>query len=453
MTDCSILIVDDNKKILEALRMLLKYHCGHITTISNPEQIPNLLRKEEFDVILLDMNFRAGVTSGNEGLYWLAEILKIQTLASVVMITAYGDIDLAVKAVKNGAYDFILKPWENDKLLATINAACKFSHSNKELITLKGKEKALISEINTQGRSLIGTSKAIKNVLEMAEKVAATDANILITGENGTGKELLAREIHRMSHRKNQVMVTVDIGAIAETLFESELFGHEKGAFTDAKEERKGKFELAHKGTLFLDEIGNLSLPLQVKMLNVLQNRQLVRVGGNIPVDVDIRLICATNADITQMVRDGNFREDLLYRINTIVIKMPPLRERDNDIQQLAEYFLDKQVKKYSKPGMKISPEALIKLSNYQWPGNVRELQHVMERAVILSNHSYLEKEDFILGSESKPDVRNWPATLEEMEHFMIDEYMEKYKGNLSKVAKQLGISRQTLYNKIKKNQ
>jgi DNA-binding NtrC family response regulator len=449
--ECSILIVDDNKKILEALRMLLKYHYSRITTLSNPEQIPNLLQKEEFDVILLDMNFRAGVTSGNEGLYWMAEIIRIQTSACVVMITAYGDIDLAVKAVKLGAYDFILKPWENDKLLATINAAHRFSRSNRELLKLKGKEKALISEINKPGKSLIGTSKAIKSVLEIAEKVATTDANILITGENGTGKELLAREIHHMSGRKDQVMVTVDIGAIAETLFESELFGHEKGAFTDAKEERRGKFELAHKGTLFLDEIGNLSLPLQAKLLNVLQNRQVIRVGGNIPINVDIRLISATNADITQMVRDGKFREDLLYRINTIVIEIPPLRQRDHDIPELVGYFLDKLVRKYGKPDMKISPAAMKKLSNYHWPGNVRELQHVMERAVILSNHSYLEKEDFILGPEGKPGVKTWPDTLEEMERSMIEECLEKNKGNLSKAAKQLGISRQTLYNKINK--
>jgi DNA-binding NtrC family response regulator len=451
MTDCSILIVDDNKKILEALRVLLKYHYNHITTLSNPEQIPNLLRKEEFDVILLDMNFRAGVTSGNEGLYWMAEIIRIQTSACVVMITAYGDIDLAVRAVKNGAYDFILKPWENDKLLATINAAYRFSRSNRELLKLKGKEKALISEINKPGKSLIGSSKAIKSVLEIAEKVAATDANILITGENGTGKELLAREIHRMSGRKDQLMVTVDIGAIAETLFESELFGHEKGAFTDAKEERKGKFELAHKGTLFLDEIGNLPLPLQAKLLNVLQNRQVIKVGGNVPVNVDIRLISATNADITQMVRDGKFREDLLYRINTIVIDMPPLRQRDHDMPELTRYFLNKLVSKYGKPDMKISPAAMKKLSDYHWPGNVRELQHVVERAVILSNHSYLEKEDFILGSEGKSGIKTWPATLEEMERNMIVECLEKNNGNLSKAAKQLGISRQTLYNKINK--
>jgi DNA-binding NtrC family response regulator len=453
MTDCSILIVDDNKKILEALRVLLKYHYSSITTLSNPEQIPHLLGKEEFDVILLDMNFRAGVTSGNEGLYWIAEIMRIQTSACIVMITAYGDIDLAVKAVKLGAYDFILKPWENDKLLATINAAYRFSHSNRELLKLRGKEKALISEINKPGKSLIGSSKAIKNVLEMAEKVAATDANILISGENGTGKELLAREIHRMSGRKDQLMVTVDIGAIAETLFESELFGHEKGAFTDAKEERKGKFELAHKGTLFLDEIGNLPLPLQAKLLNVLQNRQITRVGGNIPIGVDIRLISATNADIPQMVKDGKFREDLLYRINTIVIEIPPLRKRDNDIPELVKYFLDKLVRKYGKPDMRISPAAMKKLSDYHWPGNVRELQHVIERAVILSNNSCLEKEDFILGSEVMSGIKTRLETLEEMERSMIVECLEKHNGNLSKAAKQLGISRQTLYNKINKYQ
>ncbi len=449
MKSGNILVVDDNKKILDALRMLFRYHYERVVTCSNPERIPDLLAKERFDVILLDMNFKAGISSGNEGLFWLKEIGSMQPESSVVMITAYGDINLAIKAVKAGAYDFILKPWENEKLLATVDAAYRFSMSRKELTRLKGKEKDLIAELNRATENIVGSSAAIRRVLDMAARVAATDANVLITGENGTGKELLAREIHRLSARAHEVMVSVDVGAIPETLFESELFGHEKGAFTDADEMRKGKFELSDKGTLFLDEIGNLDLPMQAKLLNVLQNRELTRLGGTEPIGIDIRLISATNADLEQMVREGSFRQDLLYRINTIVIDMPPLRERDGDIEELALFFLAMYSQKYGRKGIQISPSAMRQLKSYTWPGNVRELQHVMERAVILSDEKLLDNDDFTWKSGKKK--KEPPATLEEMERSMIEESLEKFQGNLTKVAAQLGISRQTLYNKIRK--
>jgi len=451
MNTGKVLVVDDNKKILDALRLLLKYHYEQVMTCNNPERIPELLGKEIFDVILLDMNFKAGINSGNEGLFWLKEINRKQQGASVVMITAYGDINLAVKAIKEGAFDFVLKPWENEKLLATIEAAFRFSISRQELSKLKGKESFLISEINKPGQNLVGSSEAIQQVLEMAEKVAGTDANVLITGENGTGKELLAREIHRMSTRAQEVLVTVDVGAIPETLFESELFGHEKGAFTDAKEMRKGRFELADEGTLFLDEIGNLNLPMQAKLLNALQNRQITRIGGNQPISVNIRLICATNTDLEYSIQGGSFREDLFYRINTIVLEMPPLRERKGDVEELANYFLEIYSRKYERKSLHISPSAVMKLNAYSWPGNVRELQHVVERAVIMSNNVIMKSEDFLL------EQKNWkkmqPSTLEEMERTMIEASLERNQGNLTKAASQLGITRQTLYNKIKRYQ
>src|SRR5664280_1202051 len=376
----TLLIVDDNKSVISALEMMLQYEVEKVISISSPKRIHEVLEQNEIDIVLLDMNFQAGINSGNEGLYWMKEILKYDTNISVVMITAYGDVELAVKALREGAIDFILKPWDNEKLLPTINAAWKLRISRKEALILKNDNQFLKKEIKRgEERIVLGASPTMINVMNIVRKVAATDANVLITGENGTGKELVAREIHNLSKRSNELMVNVDMGSITESLFESEMFGHVKGAFTDAKEDRTGKFEIAHKGTLFLDEIGNLSLQSQAKLLSVLQNRHIVRIGSNRQIPVDIRLICATNCVLPSKVSEGLFREDLLYRINTIQIEVPPLRDRVDDIPVLAFHFLRFYCDKYNKQGKKISTQALEKLSTYQWPGNIRELQHSIE--------------------------------------------------------------------------
>jgi DNA-binding NtrC family response regulator len=410
------------------------------------------LEQNEIDIVLLDMNFQAGVNSGNEGLFWMKEILKHDNNISVVMITAYGDVELAVKALREGAIDFILKPWDNEKLLATINAAWKLRTSRKEALLLKNDNQFLKKEIKRgEEKIVLGASPTMINVMNIVRKVAGTDANVLITGENGTGKELVAREIHNLSKRSNELMVGVDMGSITETLFESEMFGHVKGAFTDAKEDRSGKFEIAHKGTLFLDEIGNLSLQSQAKLLSALQNRYIVRVGSNRQIPIDIRLICATNCILPSRVIEGLFREDLLYRINTIQIEVPPLRDRVDDIPVLAFHFLRVYCDKYNKPGKKINNQALEKLANYQWPGNIRELQHSIEKAVILSDSSLLSPSDFSFNASSKGVVENDNTTLEEMEKKLIAESIKKHDNNLSIVASKLGITRQTLYNKLKK--
>jgi DNA-binding NtrC family response regulator len=451
MKDSRILVIDDNKSILSAIDLLLKGLCSQVVTLPGPQNLMDNLRKGNFDVILLDMNFSAGINTGNEGIYWLQQILTFDPRVSVVMITAYGDVELAVKAVRLGAVDFILKPWDNEKLITTIQSAYLVSRSKKEVDKLKLKEKSLIAELNRNENHVIGSSDAIVSVLKTVAKVARTSANVLITGENGTGKEVMAREIHRLSERSEQVMVTVDMGAIAESLFESELFGHKKGAFTDAQSDRTGKIETASGGTLFLDEIGNLSLPLQAKLLSVLQNRTITRVGDNKPIPVDIRLICATNCNLTQLVAEGRFREDLLYRINTIQVEIPPLRDRQKDIAELAEYFMKRYSRKYNREGLTISPEAIEKLIRYHWPGNVRELQHAIEKAVILSDHDKLLSSDFNFKSGASPDGANLTGTLEDMELTLIKSAIEQCEGNMSAVAARLGITRQTLYNKIKK--
>jgi len=376
----TVLIVDDNKSILSALEILLSSEFQTITTLSDPNQIPTELRRKEYNLVILDMNFNAGINTGNEGIYWLGRIKEINPEISVVMITAFGDVELTVKALKTGATDFFLKPWDNNKLLATLKSAIQLNWSKKEVNQLREKEKGLKSEINREHKFIVGSSPQLIQMMNLVRKVAKTDANILITGENGTGKELIAQEIHRISERSQEVMVNVDMGAITETLFESELFGHVKGAFTDARENRPGKFEVADKGTLFLDEIGNLSFHLQAKLLAAIQNRQISRIGSNLPVPVDIRLICATNRNLENMVQEGLFREDLLYRINTIQIEVPPLRDRGNDVLVLADFFLKKYGSKYAKPNLKINQPALDKLMKYQWPGNIRELQHTIEK-------------------------------------------------------------------------
>ena len=449
----SIMVVDDNRSILSALEILLIPEFGDVSLISNPNQILQELRKKDFNLVILDMNFAAGVKSGNEGLYWLRKIKEVKPDISVVMITAYGDIETAVKALKAGASDFVIKPWDNEKLLATLRLAIQLNLSKKEVNQLKSRESALKKELNREDRYIIGSSPQIMKVLNLSRKVAKTDANVLITGENGTGKELIAQEIHRISDRSKELLVSVDMGAITETLFESELFGHVKGAFTDARENRQGKFEIAHKGTLFLDEIGNLSFHLQSKLLAAIENRQITRIGSNDPVPVDIRLICATNKNIETMVREGLFREDLLYRINTIQIELPPLRERGKDIITLAEFFLRKYIQKYNKRDLRINQQAFDKLMDYSWPGNIRELQNTIEKAVILSDTSVIKPEDLYLKPASRSMSFDSVPTLEEMEQQMISMAIENNNGNLTAAAEQLGITRQTLYNRLKKSQ
>jgi DNA-binding NtrC family response regulator len=449
----NILIVDDNKSILSALEILLNPEFGEVTAISNPNHIASELRKKDYNLVILDMNFRAGVNTGNEGIYWLSKVKEMNPDVSVVMITAYGDIDTAVRALKTGASDFILKPWDNEKLMATLRLALQLNLSKKEVKDLKERESELKKEINRDQRHIIGSSPQIINVLNLARKVAKTDANVLITGENGTGKELIAQEIHRMSNRTAELLVNVDMGAITETLFESELFGHVKGAFTDARENRQGKFEIAHRGTLFLDEIGNLSFHLQSKLLAAIENRQISRVGSNQLIPIDIRLICATNKNPENMIKEGLFREDLLYRINTIQIELPPLRERGNDIIVLSEFFLRKYTRKYDKPELRINQHAIDKLMEYSWPGNIRELQNTIEKAVILSESSVIKSEDLYLRPAQEIKSLDSITTLEEMEEKMIRLALDKNNGNFTAAAEQLGITRQTLYNRIKKNQ
>ena len=448
----NILIVDDNKSILSTLEILLSSEFQTITTLTNPNQILTELSKKDYNLVILDMNFKAGVNTGNEGIYWLGRINESYPELSVVMITAYGDIDTAVKALKAGASDFILKPWDNEKLLATLKLAIQLNLSKREILNLKERETELKKEINRDQKFIIGSSPQLMKVLNLTRKVAKTDANILVTGENGTGKELIAQEIHRLSNRSKEVLVTVDMGALTETLFESELFGHVKGAFTDARENRQGKFEVASKGTLFLDEIGNLSFHLQSKLLSAIENRQISRIGSNQLIPIDIRLICATNKNLENMVKEGLFREDLLYRINTIQIELPPLRERGNDIITLSEFFLKKYAFKYDKPGLKINQQAYDKLLKYSWPGNIRELQHTIEKAVILSESSILKPEDLNLKQSNYSGNNNHFSTLEEMEKQMIQLALEKNNGNFTAAADQLGITRQTLYNRIKKS-
>ena len=443
----TILVVDDNKGILTAVQMLLGTCFEKVITISTPNKIKATLHDENIDVVLLDMNFSAGINTGNEGLFWLSEIKKEDASIQVVLFTAYADIDLAVRGIKEGAADFVVKPWDNAKLLETLKTAYNIRTANHKGFSIVT-DKLVVSK---ESGMFWGESNAMQQLRSLIEKVARTDANILVTGENGTGKEMLAREIHILSNRKKETLVPVDMGAITETLFESELFGHVKGAFTDARADRPGKFEVANKGTLFLDEIGNLSYHLQAKLLTALQRRSIVRVGSNTPIPVNIRLICATNRDLQEMVQKGDFREDLLYRINTIHVEIPPLRERPEDIVPLTEIFLSKYTKIYGKTAMCLSLDAKEKLKAQPWFGTIRELEHTIEKAVIIAERSVLDGNDFDFPRAKKKPVTKEATTLEEMEYNMIKNAMDKYSGNLSLVASQLGISRQTLYNKIKR--
>lgn len=446
-----VLIVDDHKRVLTALQILLQDEFEEVQTLSNPNSLLSALETNQFDIILLDMNFSAGVNTGNEGFFWLNKILEKDPNMAVVLLTAYGDVDLAVKAIKVGATDFILKPWDNNKLISTLNTALQLRRSKQKIVQLENEKAELTREINQPSTQMIGRSKSMLEMKRIIEKVASTDANILILGEHGTGKELIARELHQKSERSNGVFITVDMGAISESLFESELFGHAKGAFTDARESRVGRFEIASGGTLFLDEIGNLSMPMQAKLLSALQTRKIIRLGDNQVRDIDIRLICATNKNLVQMAMDGEFREDLLYRINTIQIDVPELRNRNGDIAVLAEYYLRKYAVKYNKENLRFAKNTMDKLMSYSWPGNVRELQHTIEKAVILTDNSELLAEEFLLKERRINEMKNEAVSFEEMEKQLIGSAMGRHKGNMSHIAKELGVTRPTLYHKIKK--
>jgi DNA-binding NtrC family response regulator len=447
-----LLIVDDHKQVLKALIQLLEPEFDCISGISNPNQIISYLNREEFDVILLDMNFSAGVNTGNEGIYWLNRILKSDPLAAVVMITAYSDVNLAVRAIKEGAADFVVKPWDNNKLITSLKAAFKLRQSLIENKKLRARQKQINKGIIKKDGPMVGKSLVMANVLKVMNKVARTDANVLVIGENGTGKELIVREIHNNSRRADEVFISIDIASITETLFESEMFGHIKGAFTDAGKDRTGWFETASGGTLFLDEIGNLSLTMQSKLLTAIQNRVLYKVGSNTAIPFDIRLVCATNKNLEEMVSKNLFREDLYYRINTIVIEIPPLRDRDEDIALLAEHFFREYSNKYEKYHMKLSSKTLDKLMKYNWPGNVRELRHTIEKAVILCDSDILMPEDFMLSHSTQQQAINQkPPTFAEIEKQALQIALNNNNGSVLKASKELDIARQTMYNKMQK--
>lgn len=445
----TILIVDDNKSVLASLELLLENEFSTVRTAANPNQITTLLTTTSIDIVILDMNFSAGINNGNEGLYWLKRIHEIRPALPVVMLTAYGDVELAVKALKHGATDFLLKPWDNRTLVQKIKEA--YNHKSNGKSSSKSKSQTAGSGNPNKPEMLIGHSPAMLQLIKVVNKVAKTDANILITGENGTGKEMLAREIHRLSPRNTRPMLSIDMGAISESLFESELFGHERGAFTDAYESRSGKFEAASGSSLFMDEIGNLPLALQAKLLTVLQNRNITRIGSNKVIPVDIRLISATNKDIPEMVKQGLFREDLFYRINTIHLEIPPLRERGDDILLFVETFLHRFASKYQRPEMRMHEQTIEKLRSYHWPGNIRELQHAIEKAVILCEGNVIRPKDILVKQTWKPQTTSTVPNLEEVERQAIETAILQNNGNLTAAAEQLGISRQTLYNKLKR--
>ncbi|WP_154854161.1 sigma-54-dependent transcriptional regulator [Cyclobacterium xiamenense] len=448
-----LLIIDDNEDLLFAAKMLLKKHAKEVHIEKDPRRIPFLVTNNSFDVILLDMNFTEDTTSGKEGFHWLRQIKEIDPKAVVILITAFGDVEMAVQALKEGATDFILKPWQNEKLLATLSAAIKLKESYNEVDKLSSKQRQLQADLKKPFSDIIGQSASMKNVFSIIEKVARTDANILILGENGTGKELIARAIHDRSERKDEIFVGVDMGAITESLFESELFGHKRGAYTDAKEDRAGRFEVADKGTLFLDEIGNLSMPLQSKLLTVLQKREVTRIGTNKSIPVDIRLICATNMPVHEMILENSFRQDLLYRINTVEIFLPPLRDRQDDIPILAAHFLKVYSAKYRKQFKGLKQNALQLLQRYSWPGNIRELQHAIERAIIMAEGNELDSRDFFFlsGKPATDKVSTNTYNLDEVEKTLIQKAIDKNGGNISKAAKALGLTRASLYRRLEK--
>jgi len=443
----SILVVDDDADILTAVRLLLRPEVKNVTTERNPKQLRSLLQEQDFDLVLLDMNFIAPVNTGNEGLFWLRQIREIKPSIAVIMITAYGDIDLAIRSIKEGAFDFIVKPWHNEKLLATIAAALQPERR-------PGRRPGLKIDAANGRKTMIGESEAIQDVLFKITKIAPTDASVLILGENGVGKDLIATAIHEQSLRKEKPFIKVDLGALTDSLFESELFGHKKGAFTDAREDRMGRFEAANGGTLFLDEIGNISLQQQTKLLTALQNRQITRLGSNQPVDIDIRLICATNLPLNELANEQRFRKDLIYRINTIDIIVPPLRERKEDIVLLAKHFTDVYSDKYSKPAIRLSEAAFEKLARHGFPGNVRELQHMIERAVIMAESDRIEAKDLLFSSLEipVPEITGEDdLKLSVIEKSAILKVIEKHDGNITKAARELGLTRTALYRRLNK--
>jgi two-component system, NtrC family, response regulator HydG len=447
LKNASILIIDDDPDVLTAVRLLLKTEVKDVVTEKTPENIRWHLSKDDFDIILLDMNFTSSINTGNEGLFWLKEIRKMRPDASVIMITAYGDIDLAVRSLKEGAADFVVKPWHNEKLMSTI----------KEILKRKGTKTGGLPLLNTDsmvGKELLGESEVMQQIFYKIEKIAPTDANILILGENGTGKDLIAKAIHQQSLRADKPFIKVDVGALTETLFESELFGHKKGAFTDAREDRIGRFEAANNGTLFLDEIGNIPLHLQAKLLSVLQNRQVIRLGSNEPISIDIRLICATNVPLSELANETRFRKDLIYRINTVEITVPPLRRRGNDIILLARYFSKLYSNKYMKPTLEPDTKAMEKLLNHHYPGNVRELQYIIERAVIMSDGNVLQANDLLFSpieTSLVAEIESSEMKLSDVEKNTILKVIEKHNGNITRAAKELGLTRTALYRRLSK--
>lgn len=451
-TQAKILIVDDDDLVLLSAQLLLEQHFTEVVKINTPTQIQEAFKERSFDIVLLDMNFKQGETSGEEGLHWLRQIKQISPQTNVLLMTAYGELDIAVEAMKEGGTDFIVKPWQNEKLLATVQAAHRLTQEEEKVRKLKSREQIIKADLSSKFE-MIGDSEAMNEVKSMIAKVAKTDAEVLILGDNGTGKEVAARTIHENSLRSNEVFISVDLGSIPEKLFESELFGHIKGAFTDAKEERIGRFEAASGGTLFLDEIANLSPALQSKLLTVLQNKKVTKIGSNQVVDVDVRVLCATNGDIHKMVKNGGFREDLLYRINTVELVLPPLRDRNGDVQQLAEYFLKRYTHKYHKPKTQLDSSAQVALKNYNWPGNIRELEHAVERAVIMVESDTISAEDFSFLKHSGKDNGNQfeEYNLENIEAWAIKKAINKHKGNISHAAKELGLSRGAMYRRMDK--
>ena len=449
----TVLIVDDNEELLIAYEIFLSPHFQTIKTLSNPNAIPSELNASAYDVILLDMNFSAGINTGNEGFFWMKKILEMDQDASIILITAYGDVEQAIRAIREGASDFVLKSWDREKILSTILAAYQLRRSKLEIRNLKSKQQHLIDHSNRDFDFCQGGTQLMLDLLNTVEKVAPTEANILILGENGTGKEVLAREIHTKSMRSKEIFVGIDVGSISESVFESELFGHMKGSFTDAVEDKPGRIEIASGGTLFLDEIGNLPLSLQSKLLSVIEKRELCRVGSNQVIPVDVRLICATNANLYQLCEDGRFREDLLYRINNIQLEVPPLRERPEDIPQLVGFFTDKFALKYSKPGLKVSKHAMHQLSKYVWKGNIRELRNLVEKAVLLSEGPLLKPSDFVINTgfrDGPTDLQEF--NLEENEKVIISRALKAFGNNKKLTASELGINRTTLYNKMRKH-